>query len=281
MPTGIQHRRAVTPIPAPIPVLDSIDDVVDALDSVVAWSIRSASRLGYFAALYKRVTIAVRKALRDGMFEDGPRLERLDVGFANRYFAALNGLFHPADFGAPSHSWQVTFDAAADARPILVQHMLAGVNAHIGLDLGVVAEEMSSGLSLLDLREDFDRINAVLASQASAIVEDINELSPVLADVFAVLGQNEINLINGAVKSLRDDAWRFALALAASPEITDPIAIALRDLHIAGQGAVVFQSGPFAPAVNAIAARESRDVVHNVRALDEIASVPAPISFTL
>jgi hypothetical protein len=267
--------------PAPIPTLDSIDDVVDALESIVAWSIRSSSRLGYFAALYKRVTIAVRTALRDGMFEDGPRLERLDVAFANRYFAAINGLLHPTSFGKPTHAWQVTFDTADDARPIIVQHMLAGVNAHIGLDLGVVAEEMSSGLSLLDVREDFDRINAVLASQATAIVEDINELSPVLADVFAVLGQNEINLINGAVKSLRDDAWRFALSLAASPEITDPIVISLRDLQIAQQGALVFQGGPFAPAVVSVAARESRDVVRNVRVLDEIASVPAQIRLTL
>ena len=267
--------------PAPIPTLDSIDDVVDALETVVAWSICSSSRLGYFAALYKRVTIAVRTALRDGMFEDGPRLERLDVGFANRYFAALNGLFHPVEFGKPTHAWQVTFDAANAARPIIVQHMLAGVNAHIGLDLGVVAEEMSSGLSLLDLREDFDRINAVLASQAAAIVEDINELSPALADVFAVLRQNEINLINGAVKSLRDDAWRFALALAASPEITDPIAIAVRDLQIAQQGALIFQGGPFSLAITSIAARESRNVVRNVRVLDEIASVPAQIRLTL
>src|ERR1700754_569855 len=124
MPTDVR--------PAPIPTLHSIDDVVDALDTIVAWSIRSASRLGYFAALYKRVTIAVRKALRDGVFEDGPRLERLDVGFANRYFAAINGLFHPTSFSKPTHAWQVTFDTADEARPIIVQHMLAGVNAHIG-----------------------------------------------------------------------------------------------------------------------------------------------------
>jgi hypothetical protein len=255
--------------------------VIDAIDTIVAWSIRSSSRLGYFAALYKRVTIAVRAALRDGMFEDGPRLERLDVGFAARYFDAVNGLFHPADFDKPTHTWQVTFDAASHANPIIVQHMLAGVNAHIGLDLGIVAADISSGASVLDLQEDFNRINAVLASQVTGIVEDINELSPALADVFAVLQQNEINLINGAVKTLRDDAWRFTLALAASPDIFDPIAIAIRDLHIAQQGALIYQGGPFALAVDSIAARESRDVARNVRVLDEIAAVPAKITLAL
>ncbi len=269
------------PVPPPIPALDNIDEVIDAIDTVVAWSARAKSRLGYFAAMYKRVTIGVRKALRDGLFEDGPRLERLDVGFAGRYFDALNGWFHPADFDKPSHAWQVTFDAAGHADPIIVQHMLAGVNAHIGLDLGIVAAEISSETSLLDLQEDFNRINAVLASQATGLVEDINELSPALADVFTVMRQNEMNLINGAVKTLRDDAWRFALGLDVSPDIFDPIAISVRDLHIAQQGALIYQGGPFAIAVDAIAARESRDVKKNIRALDEIASVPAENSLAL
>jgi uncharacterized protein DUF5995 len=269
------------PVPPPIPALDKIDDVIDAIDTVVAWSARASSRLGYFAAMYKRVTIGVRQALRDGQFENGPRLERLDVRFAGRYFDALNGWFHPADFDKPSHAWQVTFDAAGNANPILVQHMLAGVNAHIGLDLGIVAAEISSGTSLLDMQEDFNRINAVLASQASGIVADINELSPALADVFSVLRENEMNLINGAVKTLRDDAWRFALGLDVSPDIFDPFAIGVRDLRIAQQGALIYQGGPFGIAIDAIAARESRNVKKNILALDEIASVPAENSLTL
>jgi hypothetical protein len=111
----------------------------------------------------------------------------------------------------------VTFDAGGRPEPIMVQHMFAGVNAHIGLDLGIAAEAISSGPQLFTLREDFDRINAVLASQVTGLVEDINELSPVLADLYAVLRNGQINLINDTVQAYRDDAWIFATILAATP----------------------------------------------------------------
>ena len=43
-------------------------------------------------------------------------------------------------------------------------------------------------------------LNAVLASQISGVVEDINELSPALADVYAVLQNHQIFVINEAVR---------------------------------------------------------------------------------
>jgi hypothetical protein len=81
--------------PPPLPVVTTLDDVVEALDTVIRWSTDAASRLGYFAALYKRITVAVRQAIADGAFEDGPRMELFDVAFAARYLDALNGHFHP------------------------------------------------------------------------------------------------------------------------------------------------------------------------------------------
>lgn len=272
----------IPPPPPPIPAATTIQQVVDALGTVVDWSIEASSRLGYFAALYKKVTIAVGIAVAEGKFEDGARLERLDAGFANRYFDALNGHFHPGRFPRPTHSWQVTFDAASRTEPILVQHMFAGVNAHIGLDLGIVAEAICPGPQLNVLREDFNRINAVLASQVVGVVEDINELSPVLAELYAVLKKDEINLINNTVQGYRDSAWRFANILAATPGFADPAAIVVRDLQIAQQGALIYKPPlPMSAFVSAIAARESRDIVSNLQALDEIASTPTPIRMSL
>ena len=270
------------PPPPPIPATTTIQQVVDALGTIINWSIEASSRLGYFAALYKRVTIAVGIAVAEGKFEDGARLERLDAAFANRYFDALNGHFHPGRFPRPTHSWQVTFDAASRPEPILVQHMFAGVNAHIGLDLGIAAEAISPGPKLTTLHEDFNRINAVLASQVTGVVEDINELSPVLADLYAVLKQDQINLINDTVRGYRDSAWRFATVLAATPGFADPAAIVVRDLQIAQQGALIYKPPlPISAFVSAIAARESRDIAYNLQALDEVASTPAPIRTTL
>ena len=69
--------------------IETIDDVVGALDRIIARAWQEHSRLGYFAALYRRVTRAVKEGLATRRFENGPLLERLDVVFANSYFEAL------------------------------------------------------------------------------------------------------------------------------------------------------------------------------------------------
>lgn len=270
---------------APLTPATSLDDVVATIDSVIDWSIENASRLGYFAALYKRITVAVRAAVAHGAFDDGPRMERLDVAFANRYFDALNGQFHPDRFPRPTRSWQVTFDAAGREDPIILQHMLAGVSAHICLDLGVAAHAVTPPGRLPELRADFNRIKAVLASQVDGVVADLNELSPALADVYAVLMDHQIVLINEAVRTFRDDAWRFATLLANQPAFTRPLTLRVRDHRIAKQGQLIFEPpgliGLIEWALETIAAQESWDVAKNIRVLDEIAAAPAPIATTL
>ena len=74
--------------------IKTIADVIQALDVIVQDSVRTQSRAGYFAALYKRMTMAVRDGIQKGQFEDGPRMEALVILFAQRYltaFAAFKG----------------------------------------------------------------------------------------------------------------------------------------------------------------------------------------------
>jgi hypothetical protein len=265
------------PLP-PIVGITNIDHVVDAIQTIVDWSKQNQSRLGYFAALYKRITIAIRASIAGGKFQNGPRLERLDVTFASRYFAALNGYFHPGTYPAPSHAWQVAFDAATHPDPIIIQHMLAGVNAHIDLDLGIAAEETSPGLELPTLHADFNTVNAVLASQVSGVVDELDSLSPVLSDIYDVLMKDEIDLIDEGLIVFRDTAWHFAELLAAELPPLHPPTIMLRDLEVAKFGTLIFYPPPILAAIiAAIGARESRDIVHNIEVLDAIASTPAPI----
>jgi hypothetical protein len=268
---------------APIRDVTTIKDVIEALQSIIDWSIRVESRLGYFAALYKRITIAVGTAIEQGVFEDGPRMQRFDVAFAVRYFDAVNGHFHPGQFPKPTRSWRVTFDGARRPQPIIVQHMFVGVVAHILLDLGIVAREISPRLPIF--RNDFNTINAVLASQISGVVEDINELSPALADVYAVLQRHQIFVINEAVRNLRDSAWRFGAFLAAEPAFARPPTIWARDRQVASQEELIYDppslTGLIASLLRTVGDRESRDIVKNLRVLDEIASSPAPIKTAL
>jgi hypothetical protein len=270
----------MTTVPAPVPRLTTLEEVIEALSSIIHWSIDDSNRLGYFAALYKRITIAVGVAIDQGAFHDGPQMERFDVAFAQRYLDALNAHFHPHRFPRPTRSWQVTFDAATRAEPIIVQHMLGGVMAHILLDLGIIAGDIGPRLS--EIRDDFNTINAVLASQVEGIVEDINELSPALADVYTVLQQNQILVIVEVFRQMRDSAWRFGSLLATEPAFARSATIWFRDRQIAGQARTTYHPPPLiGTLLDRVGDRESRDVVRNLRVLDEIASRAAPIRTVL
>lgn len=67
----------------------TITEVVQHLDEILQWSRNNQSRLGYFAALYRAVTVNVKERLGTGFFHDDARLEQVGVVFANRYFAAF------------------------------------------------------------------------------------------------------------------------------------------------------------------------------------------------
>jgi hypothetical protein len=279
MPTAI--ASPVPPLPPIVPAAD-IDGVIARVQSVVDWS-RSVvwksadgspdvlgSRLGYFAALYLRITRAIGAAVNQ--FDDPARMQRFDSTFANRYFAALNGYFHPADFPAPSHCWRLAFDTALLTQPIIVQHMLLGVNAHIDLDLGIAAWEIMLPGAVQPLQGDFDKVNAVLGSQVKAVLEEIDEISPLLGRLYDCLQGDEIDLIDDGLMVFRDNAWRFACLLSGLPHVVDPVTITLKDAETSAFGAVLLSpSWPFDSIVAAIASVESRDVVHNVNELADIA----------
>ena len=45
-------------------VANTIDEVIDQLDEIIAWAQKNQSPMGYFPALSRKVSIAVREALR-------------------------------------------------------------------------------------------------------------------------------------------------------------------------------------------------------------------------
>ena len=66
----------------------TIQDVIDDLTEILAECRQKNSPLGFFASLYRRVTIRVRDGIARGEFEDNARMEMLDVIFAKRYIDA-------------------------------------------------------------------------------------------------------------------------------------------------------------------------------------------------
>jgi len=121
---------------------ETIDDIIEGLEKIIDWAYQKNSRLGYFPALYMQVTRKVKEGIEASFFDDGPRMERLDVEFADRYLDA----FYAYRDGRPlTKSWQVTFEAAENKNLLILQHLLLGMNAHINLDLGIATAKNQSG----------------------------------------------------------------------------------------------------------------------------------------
>jgi hypothetical protein len=139
---------------------ENIEDIIKNLTEIIEWSRENASRLGYFPALYRKVTVQVRNGIEEGFFEHGDLMDRFDVVFANRYLDA----FHQyVDSGTATRSWKLAMDATSSRRPVVLQHLLLGMNAHIALDLAVTVAETTPERKLPELKNDFLKINGILS----------------------------------------------------------------------------------------------------------------------
>ena len=128
---------------------ENIDQVIDRLDEIIVVARAEENRLGYFPALYRNVTIQVKTGIEEGFFEDGARMERLDVVFANCYLDALAQYRQ----GMPTtDSWAVAFAASQQWWPIVLQHFMVGMNSHINLDLGIASAQTAPGEELPGLK---------------------------------------------------------------------------------------------------------------------------------
>ncbi len=221
----------------------TIDEVIEQLDGVIGRAHREASRDGYFAALYRKVTVAVKQGIAEGLFEDGERMERLDVVFANRY---LEAVATAARGGEPTRSWAVAFRAARSWWPIVLQHLLLGINAHINLDLGIAAARTSPGAGLPGLRRDFEVINRVLAGLVVDVRRELTEVWPRLARLERLSRGREEVIINFSLAEARDHAWRLAERLAPLTLDQQEDEIAAADHWVAKLGRLVWRPGPVA-----------------------------------
>jgi len=194
---------------------NTIDDIIIRLENIMDIAIREKDRSGYFAALYHKVTCAVKEGVARGDFEDGERMERLDVIFASRYLDAWDAWRNKE---AVTASWKIAFEKTKITRTLILQHLLLGVNAHINLDLGIAAVETQNGNDLAALRRDFVRINALLSSLLLDVLKDIQRVSPLSSILGLHAKNNKSMLINFTIESARDGAWCFAEDLSNKQE---------------------------------------------------------------
>jgi Family of unknown function (DUF5995) len=238
--------------------LSDIDVVLDRLDAVVAGDRRDEHRSGYFAAMYRSVTRAVRAAVVGNRFSDGRRLAQLDRVFAERYLDAherwRTGQRNTA-------AWGAAFTAAEAWPPLIIQHLLMGMNAHINLDLGIAAATVAPGGDLPGIRGDFDVINLVLAELMEAVMADIHAVSPWIERLDTFGGRNDQAVIRFSIERARREAWRLAEQLAAAPADRWPRIIDARDRWTADFAGLLLRPGSVLPlGLLVIRLRESNDV---------------------
>lgn len=249
----------------------TIDEVIQELDVIIAGAITGASRLGFFAALYRQVTLRVKQGIASGMFEDGPRMARLDAVFANRYLSALAAWQADA---APSQCWQLAFQDAARDDLIILQHLLLGINAHINLDLGVAAATVCPGAALEGLHTDFNRINDILGALTDQVKVVLARFSPLIHLLDKLGSSVEDELVNFSMTIARDDAWRHAELLAGQPPEQQPATIEVIDDKTTFLGRLVADPGRALTLIlDTVHLAESKDIPAIITALNSI--VPA------
>lgn len=187
----------------------TIDEVIDQLEIIIVNCKKQSSKLGYFACLYRKMTMAVKQGIANQLFEDGPRMEKLDVIFASRYLTAYNEFTHnlPA-----TQVWQAAFEAAANNDYIVLQHLLLGINAHINLDLGIAAAQVCAGKNINALQNDFEKINDIISNLTNGMKNDLAEIC------FPVRFLNDIKeekvVLTFSIATARKAAWSNALVLS-------------------------------------------------------------------
>ena len=251
------------------PPPQTIDAVLEQLDQVIFTCRKESSRLGFFAALYRNVTIKVKEGIAAGAFEDGPRMERLDVAFAGRYLAALESFRQHEPL---SNCWRVAFQTAPNYWPLIIQHLLIGMNAHINFDLGIAAAEIAPGAEFPALREDFDRINNILGGMILEVRTDVEGLSPWIKFIDQLAPTAKDRIINFSLNKARASAWLVATMVNSTPPAKLATKLSILDDGVAMLGSLV--GSPKGWLINlglrGIRLRESNDVHHIIDVLSQM-----------
>ncbi len=251
--------------PQIMPLPKTIDEVISQMDTIMEQCIAQKNPLGLFAALYQKVTIRVKEGIENGRFEDGPRMERLDVIFANRYIEA----YEKYNAGQPTtFSWKAVFDAASTKNLILVQHLFMGMNAHINLDLGISTAETSPGDSIGAIKNDFLEINQLLFELLDEVQQEISKVSPLFGLIDRFAKKKDEQFAEFSMKAARKHAWVVAQRMAFVKEEDRAAAIESTDKYVVELNDLILNPGRLITFVSWIVRLfESKDIVRNIEAL--------------
>src|SRR5712691_10276756 len=159
--------------PIPQGPVTSVAGAIARMEAIGA-ALPARDGLACFNRMYLAVTQTVGADLGHGFFADPAFMTRLDVTFANLYFAAAQAAGTPA--GTPAAvpaAWRPLAELRGKAGIEPIQFALAGMNAHITHDLPVAVVTTCAELGTApgdgSHLADFQKVDALL----DAAEEDI------------------------------------------------------------------------------------------------------------
>lgn len=247
-------------------VAENIDQVLAQLEHIVERSKVERSRLGYFAALYRQVTLEIKRGILAGRFDDGPRMDRFDTAFANRYFTALD-TWH--DGGDAPKCWKTAFELMTDQRTIILQHLLLGVNAHINFDLAIAAVAAVPSGALPALAHDYGVINDILFEVLQHVQAAVDELSPFMLLLDELGGRDDEWALDFSIRTARSEAWNHACLLAHTDLAGRERLMRSMDRQASLLAQLVARPvGILTPALAVIQYKEDHDIANVIERLD-------------
>ncbi|MGE0227466.1 MAG: DUF5995 family protein [Dehalococcoidia bacterium] len=218
----------------------TIEELVERLRTLTERYASEGSRLGYFSALYYLMTSRVAEGMVNGRFREPDRMQRLACHFASRYLAAVRQF----DAGLqPPASWMVAFETATRWRPLVLQHLFLGMNAHINFDLGIAAADVAGASGLSAARQDFDEINDVLAELMDDVQDRIGRVSPWMRLVDLAGGRTDEAVMNFSMQKARAAAWSVAESFVSVEDLQRPAAERSLDGQVARFAKVIVRPG--------------------------------------
>jgi len=189
---------------------ENITDVVDVMTAIDA-ILPGNDGLKWFNWLYLTVTVAVQSNPPAGGFNNPQWLTRLDVIFAEFYFAAIVDFLQGR---GTARSWRALFDARHIAGIDRIQFALAGMNAHINHDLSLALLQTNAELNLAPAKggpehRDFESVNDILEGVIPQTLHVLAEGS-IIGEIAQDTGKVGQLLAIWNVRQARDLAWDFA-----------------------------------------------------------------------
>ena len=221
----------------------TVDGDPARVPEAIAAPLQPSDGVARFNELYLAVTRAVVVETGADTFEDPGFISRLDVVFADLYFAAVADSL--AGRTIP-RAWAPLFETRHGKGIAPLQFAIAGMNAHINHDLALalVATSRQFGFDL-DRASPQHRDYVVVDGILERVQDEIKErfTTGIVAAADKAFGRQDDVLANWSVGHARDNAWTQAQTLAAIdgvPFLRKQFLLALgRSVGFTGRGLLV------------------------------------------